>query len=247
MPIPQLLADAVARDAGRPYLTFYDQASGERVELSRATTANWVAKTGNLLQDSLGAELGSTVGIALPPHWQRAVWLLAAWQVGATVRFDPDGRADVAVIGPETLAAGLPDAADVVALSLRPLGGRFTDPLPAGVLDYNAEVLGHGDAFVPYDPPAPSTPALVLADRRTLTHSDCIEAGRRRAASWAGDQPPRVLTHGADPVGDAELLLAALAADGSIVLVTNPQAERVDVLATEERVTAFDDGAPAAP
>ena len=41
----------------------------------------------------------------------------------------------------------------VVALSLRPLGGRFAEPLPAGVVDYGAVVLGQPDAFVAFDPP----------------------------------------------------------------------------------------------
>ena len=48
---PRMLADQVRRSAGRPVVTFYDDATGERVELSAATYANWVAKTAGLLQD----------------------------------------------------------------------------------------------------------------------------------------------------------------------------------------------------
>ena len=40
-----LLADALRADPGRPLITFYDDATGERVELSVATFGNWVAKT----------------------------------------------------------------------------------------------------------------------------------------------------------------------------------------------------------
>ena len=40
-----LLRSALAADPGRPLVTFYDDATGERVELSVATFANWVAKT----------------------------------------------------------------------------------------------------------------------------------------------------------------------------------------------------------
>ena len=42
------------RDPTRPLLTWYDDATGERTELSGATLANWVAKTANLLVDGLG-------------------------------------------------------------------------------------------------------------------------------------------------------------------------------------------------
>ena len=37
--------------AARPLITFYDDATGERVELSAATTANWAAKAANLLRE----------------------------------------------------------------------------------------------------------------------------------------------------------------------------------------------------
>ena len=43
------LAAFVAVDPTRPLLTWYDDGNGERVELSGATLANWVAKTANLL------------------------------------------------------------------------------------------------------------------------------------------------------------------------------------------------------
>jgi uncharacterized protein (TIGR03089 family) len=42
----------------------------------------------------------------------------------------------------------------VLALSLRPLGARFAAPLPTGVTDYGAVVLGQPDAFAPSDPPS---------------------------------------------------------------------------------------------
>src|SRR5262249_8331331 len=57
----QLLAQALARDPGRPLLTYYDDATGERAELSATTLANWVAKTANLLQDELALSPGDRV------------------------------------------------------------------------------------------------------------------------------------------------------------------------------------------
>src|SRR5690606_17128304 len=39
-----VLRGLLGADAGRPLITFYDHAGGERVELSVTTYANWVAK-----------------------------------------------------------------------------------------------------------------------------------------------------------------------------------------------------------
>ncbi|MFZ4373965.1 MAG: TIGR03089 family protein, partial [Mycobacterium sp.] len=49
-----------------PRITFYDDSSGERIELSTVTLANWAAKTANLLRDELGAGPGSRVAVLLP-------------------------------------------------------------------------------------------------------------------------------------------------------------------------------------
>src|SRR5699024_831560 len=137
-----------------------DESTTERVELSVATFANWVAKTANMLQDSLSADETTTVLIALPVHWETCVWMVAAWSVGCTVCLDPaDAAADIAVVAPGGWKQ-VDGAEETVALSLRPMGARFTEPLPTGVIDYNAEVLGHGDHFQAYEPVRPTTPAL---------------------------------------------------------------------------------------
>ena len=77
-----LLSSALAADPARPLLTYYDDAVGERVELSVATFANWVAKTANLLQGDLATEPGDRVALLLPAHWQTAVWLMACLAAG---------------------------------------------------------------------------------------------------------------------------------------------------------------------
>src|SRR5579859_6537412 len=43
-----LLRSLLEADPARPLITFYDDATGERVELSVKTFDNWVAKTANL-------------------------------------------------------------------------------------------------------------------------------------------------------------------------------------------------------
>ncbi|MGA8995003.1 MAG: TIGR03089 family protein, partial [Nocardioidaceae bacterium] len=149
------LAAQLRRDGARPLVTFYDDATGERVELSVTTYANWVAKTAGLSRDDLDLERGALVLVDLPVHWLGAVWLGAAWTLGLVVTDDPAlaGAADLVVCGPE----GVPTYADgtppVVAVSLRPLGGRFVDALPAGVVDYGDVVLAQPDTFAADDPP----------------------------------------------------------------------------------------------
>ena len=80
-----LLATARDRDPARPLVTFYDDSTGERVELSATTLDNWVAKTANLLQEEFDVGPGSTVAVALPVHCQTAAVLLGIWSCGATV------------------------------------------------------------------------------------------------------------------------------------------------------------------
>src|SRR5262250_1034661 len=75
----------VAPDPTRPLLTWYDDGSGERTELSGATLANWVAKTANLLVDGAGLGPGDRALVLLPPHWQTAAVLLGCWSAGLSV------------------------------------------------------------------------------------------------------------------------------------------------------------------
>lgn len=159
---PALLARLLARDPGRPLVTFYDDATGERVELSVATYANWVAKTSSLLVEELDLERGRRLAVDLPTHWLGPVFLGAAWSVGLVVLLDGAGDADAVVCGPDRLTSYGDRAASVpvLATALLPLGARFPDGTPDGVLDFGAEVWSQPDAFVPWDPPAPDDEAL---------------------------------------------------------------------------------------
>ena len=203
-------------DPSQPLITYYDVATGERVELSTTTTANWVAKTSNFLVDELDAEPGTRVRIGLPSHWLTYVWLLSAWNVGAVVT---DTAADVGLSGPELVA----DEPVRVAASLRPLGGRFAVP-PAGFLDLAAEVPGHGDHFVALDPPAPDTLALDLGGTQR-THAEVL--------SVAPDDVRRVVAPGA-LVRDADQLVAACLGGGSLVVVASATPEQIAGVATQE-------------
>jgi acyl-coenzyme A synthetase/AMP-(fatty) acid ligase len=93
-----LLQGQLRRDGARPLLTWYDDATGERIELSVATAANWAVKTANLLADEHGLEPGDVVGLSPTSHWLSFVALLGAWAAGIGV--DVTGSpVDVAVPG----------------------------------------------------------------------------------------------------------------------------------------------------
>ncbi|MEW2520360.1 TIGR03089 family protein [Actinacidiphila alni] len=239
-----MLDAALRGDPGRPLVTFYDDATGERVELSVATFANWVAKTANLLQDELNAQPGDRLALLLPAHWQTAVWVLAGFATGVVVAPGGDpAAADLVVSGPDTLEAALACRGERVALALRPLGGRFPQP-PAGFVDYAVEVPGQGDRFVPYAPVAPDAPALVLPGEDTpLTGAEVVTRARASAAALGLDRGARLLSglpfDGWD--GLAAGLLAPLAADASVVLCRHLDqlpAERLAQRKDAERVTA---------
>ena len=82
---PTILERLLRGEAARPFVTFYDHASDERIELSVTTYANWVAKTASLLAEELDLERGQSIRIDLPAHWLGPVFLGAAWTVGLVV------------------------------------------------------------------------------------------------------------------------------------------------------------------
>ncbi|GLX54395.1 acyl-CoA synthetase [Streptomyces hygroscopicus subsp. hygroscopicus] len=228
-----LLTSALAADPGRPLVTFYDDATGERVELSVATFANWVAKTANLLQGDLCVEPGDRVALLLPAHWQTAVWLLACDSVGAVadVAGDP-AAADVVVSGPDTLEAARACRGERVALALRPLGGRFPRP-PEGFLDYAVEVPGQGDRFAsPYD----GESALIVAGAE-FSGAEVVQKAVADAAGLELTGPGSRLLSGLPYdtwEGLSAGLFAPLASGGSVVLCRN--LERLDEEALAKRI-----------
>ncbi|MFE9454631.1 TIGR03089 family protein [Streptomyces sp. NPDC006739] len=239
-----LLRSALAADPGRPLVTFYDDATGERVELSVATLANWVAKTANLLQGDLAAGPGDRVALLLPAHWQTAVWLLACSSVGAIadVAGDP-AAADVVVSGPDALEAGRACRGERVALALRPLGGRFPAGPPEGYLDYAVEVPGQGDRFTAFAPVDAEEPALIVAGAE-LSGAEVVERALREAPSLDLTGPGSRLLSGLPYdtwEGLSAGLYAPLAVGGSVVLCRHLERASEDTLAKRiesERVTA---------
>jgi uncharacterized protein (TIGR03089 family) len=236
---PHVLSALLARDAGRPLVTFYDDATGERTELSVTTYANWVAKVASLLVDELEVEHGSRLLVDLPAHWLAPVVLGAAWAGGLEVVWD--GPADAVVTGPDGVGRWAREAAriPVVATALLPMAGRFADPLPPGVHDLGVEVWSQPDAYVAWPGPA---------------DDDAAVSGLTQDALWRAAAAGSHLTDGgrllsetspASPSGLASFT-EPLARSGSMVLVTHASAERREQITADERVTSrFDPGQPA--
>ncbi|MES9543033.1 MULTISPECIES: TIGR03089 family protein [unclassified Actinomadura] len=251
----ELLRRRVAGDPSRPLVTFYDDASGERVELSARTFDNWVAKTANFLVDGLAAEPGTRVVLVLPPHWQTAVWLMACWSAGLVAEpVDPEafgrgGAEPAGASGPYILAAAqevlddvLADevlaggAEEVVGLSLHALGGPLAD-CPPGVTDYAAEVRTYGDRFTAPGV-APEAPALSVT-KTTFSGADLVGAARGAVEKWELDARDRLLVDMSFATLDGVLtgLLAPLASGASVIIQRNFDKAALDRRLTLEHVT----------
>jgi uncharacterized protein (TIGR03089 family) len=201
-------------------MTLYD--GDARVEVSGATTANWVAKSANLLVDGLGTP--DSIGLLLPLHWQAVVLILAgaATSTRVVLAAQPGDLAGCAAafVRAEDAAAALDAGVDeVLALSGHPLG-LPAPGLPPLVLDYAQEVPSYGDHF---GGPAPATARIELGGKPVVPMTGVPAAAR-------------VLTtlDPAHPSG-AAVLLGTLAAGASLVLLPAGDAQRV---AATEHVTA---------
>ena len=226
-----ILAGLQRDEPGRPLVTFYDHATGERTELSVATYANWVAKTSSLLAEEYDLERGGTVRLVLPVHWLGPVFLGAAWTVGLRVTGSDD--ADLLVCGPDGLAryADSVDDRVVLATALHPLGRPFAEPLPAGVHDYGVEVWSQPDAFVPFDPPGPDDAAIDGTSQRELWEAAAagsLLTDGGRLYSEANPASPSGLASFTEP----------LVRGGSVVLVARPDPDRVEATYDAERATS---------
>lgn len=228
---PMLRADPVG-----PRITYYDDATGSRIELSAVTLANWAAKTGNLLRDELGAGPASRVAILLPAHWQTAAVLFGVWWIGAEAVLDATEPADLALCTPERLdeADASVQGGEVAVLSLDPFGRSAKlggSDLPIGVTDYATAVRVHGDQIV-----AERHPGAALAGRSV----DEILADCENSATARGLTPKdRVLSSASWP-GPTELvdgLLAIMAVGASLVQVANPDPAALQRRVETEKVT----------
>lgn len=223
---PMLRADPVG-----PRITYYDDATGERIELSAVTLANWAAKTGNLLRDELGAGPASRVAVLLPAHWQTAAVLFGVWWIGADALLGGGPDIDVALCTAERLdEADATGAAEVAVLSLDAFGRPVPD-LPIGVTDYATAVRVHGDQIVAEQHPGPALAGRsveqVLAACQKAATAKALTASDRVLSTAPWDTPDDVI----------DGLLSVLAVGGSLVHVANPDPTALPRRIETEKVT----------
>lgn len=243
--ISAVTAAVIAADPARPLLTFYDDGTGERTELSGATLMNWIAKTANMLTDDCALGVGDRASVALPPHWQTAAVLLGCWTTGLRVTVEPE-PAEVAFVHIDWATAEWPSS-DRYALGLHPLALPLS-PVPVGYLDFTTEVRAHGDFFSPPQEVSPDDRAFTRADssgaRRDYTNAEILAVARERAEKLGLTPDSTGLASGGrimidvgthpDPV---DWLLAPITAGASIVLCRNLDLAKADARAEAERVT----------
>ena len=234
--IPHALAAAVGHDPTMPLLTWYDDASGDRTELSGATLDNWVSKTANLLIDGAGLGSGDAVAVLMPPHWQTAAILLGTSAAGLAV--DLGGN-------PQPVEA-LFTVPDRVALSASwPTGERYATGLlplamplrevPPGFVDFPTEVRNHGDHFRPGQPVRPDDRAI--AGPVELSHLAVLRAATERAAELGIVAGDRVLIDARSYPDPVDWLIAPLTAGASIVLCGTLDPAKLADRAAAEKVT----------
>lgn len=228
-----VLDPLLASDPAGPRITYYDDATGERIELSSVTMANWAAKTANLLRDELGAGPGTRVAVLLPAHWQTAAVLFGVWWIGAEVVLaGPDMAADIALCTRDRLdeADDAVAGGEVAVLSLDPFG-KPADDLPIGVTDYATSVRVHGDQIVPERHPGTAlngrSVADVLAAAQSSAAAQGITGADRVLSTAAWDRPDELVDN----------MLAIFAVGASLVQVANPDAAALVRRRQTEKVT----------
>jgi uncharacterized protein (TIGR03089 family) len=222
--IPRALARAVRLFPTTPLLTFYDDVSGDRTELSGATLDNWVSKTANLLIDGVGLGPGDSVAVLMPPHWQTAAVLLGVASAGLTADLgDEPGAVEALFTTPDrvTAAAGKVTG-DRYATGLLPLAMPLRS-LPDGYQDYVLEVRNYGDHFGG----APVGP----------DDSSVLSAATKRAADLGITAGDRVLIDAGVHPDPVDWLYAPLVAGASAVLCANLDRAKLDARIDTEKVT----------
>lgn len=243
---PAFLGSVLAADPTRPLLTYYDDATGERTELSAATLGNWVVKTANLLGEC-GLGPGDRAAVLLPPHWQTAAVLLGTWTAGLGVDLhlaataglprlgtpsgEPPGVVFAAAGRVRDLIEEVPDAAYRFALGLAPLGAPMRT-VPEGYEDYVAEVRGQADELVSIAPVGRADPAM-----DGTAYQEWGAVAQEVAAALGIGPGDRVLIDAARSEHPVQWLLAPLSAGVTIVLCANLDPDVVAARVESERVT----------
>jgi uncharacterized protein (TIGR03089 family) len=251
--VPEVLAARVRHDGARPLVTYLKipardtgqiaPSAGERMELSAASLANAIAKTAGLLRDDLDAQPADVVAVALPLHWQAAVW----WGACAATRTICAPDAPDAPIGVATAStlSQIGGCTEQVVVSLAPFGLPDGHSVPAGVVEAAVAARVHPDVFTPWTP-ATADDVVLRCEDGELTGRACWERAGELAEEWGLAAGGRLLLTDGAGLGCIDRWLAMLAVplihDASVVLVaTDAEAdatEAMNAIMSAEKITA---------
>lgn len=238
------MTQSLAYPAVDTLITYYDDATDERIALTAGELGAWTAATAALLTDGCGLSPGRQAGVLLPPHWQTAVVLLGAWAAGVEVSFrgwstaglTPAGDPlDVTFVEQRRVNSWLdnvPSGRYQFVLGLDP-GGTPTAQVPEGYQDYARAVRSYLGAAPPDVPIDPYIAATVEGSTYAQYGAIAAEVARTQGIRH-GD---RVLIDAAATEEPLIWLLAPLFAGASLVLCANLDRSRLDERITAERVT----------
>lgn len=224
MDIATVFERAAGIDLTRPFITYYDDATGECTELSYATFDNWIAKTANLIVDDAGAQAGDIASVDMPPHWLTGAIMIACWHAGLAI--DHAGAAGELVFASVDRLSGETGAPQTYAVSTAPLamglrGDEVSAAQAAGADDFLTEVRAHGDHFRPSTPLDADSAALVgLPGGEEVSQRRLVQLAADRAGEL-GVRPAERVMFSAERLRPIDWLLVPLAVGGSVVLCRN--------------------------
>ena len=229
-----LYRSLTARGA-QPSLTWYGEQG--RMELSGKVAANHLAKIAGYLSDELWLDPGAGIELDLPTHWKQVLWGLGAMLAGLDVRVSAAKTAMNIVASDEPTDAIItsspqlhhPDTSaveSIAALDLGPLALRWMGtPLPPGIYDASAEVMGQPDS---------------LMDESRFSSSNFV-TWHNLGAMDCGDDEARVLITATDGRLDPAVVLAVATRQlsrGGLVVVETGDPEKI-VQIEGARMTQF--------
>lgn len=236
-------------------LVWHQQSSAARVELSAASTWNYVCKAANLLFDEYQVGPGSTVCVRLPVHWQSIGWVLATWALGARVSQQTADGADACVM--TARQAATESTAHTIVASLDMWGGPCTNVLPAGVLDAGRDLRMQPDATMwPQVPrevsnaaaalPTGSLTFLSLADAAEEFSGQPISVGMHRPSA-SGNPPDGNATSAAHESADvsapivsgARLAAVAAVCGAGCIVIADGDSSWASAIAQAESVSSW--------
>jgi uncharacterized protein (TIGR03089 family) len=234
--------------ADRPVLTYFDDATGERTDLTADALSGWAARVARLLHEGCGLTAGDRVAVLLPPHWQTAAVLMGAWSAGIAVSFRPVATAGLPVLGTnedepfdavfvarnrvDTWLEDVPRAHHPFVLGLAPDAAPLAE-VPAGYRDLIT-------ALAPYSGTLHGYATLRASDSASVDGTSYREWGAvAQGIAEVKDLRPgdRVLIDAAASEHAVTWLLAPFSVGATIVLCANLDRPTLDARIAAERVT----------